>query len=76
METMERIHALTVTPDGRFVITGGEKGALTVRHTHDLRVHRRMEMVHAPITAIAVTEEHCFIVGLQDGTLLLWSPSV
>ena len=26
-------------------------------------------------TALVVTEEHCFVVGLQDGTLLLWSPA-
>jgi hypothetical protein len=40
-----------------------------------LQVYRRLEQVHAPITAMVVTEEHCFLVGLQDGSLILWSPS-
>ena len=48
---------------------------VVVRHLHNLSVHRRLEAAHAPITAMAVTEEHCFVVGLQDGSLLLWSPS-
>jgi hypothetical protein len=74
-ETSERIHALAVTADGRFVVTGGEKCSLVVRHMHNLKVHRRMETMASPITALAVTEEHCFVVGLQDGTLLLWSPA-
>jgi hypothetical protein len=50
VETGERVHALAVTADGRFVVTGGEKCALVVREIHNLKVHRRMETMASPIT--------------------------
>lgn len=50
VETGERVHALAVTTDGRFVVTGGEKCSLVVREMHNLQVHRRMETMASPIT--------------------------
>ncbi|KAK3235248.1 hypothetical protein CYMTET_54533 [Cymbomonas tetramitiformis] len=73
-DTCERLNALATTNDGKFVVTGGEKGIVIVRHSHNLQIHCRFEGAHAPITALAVTEEQCFVVGLADGSLLLWSP--
>mmetsp|Transcript_3494 Transcript_3494/g.4720 ORF Transcript_3494/g.4720 Transcript_3494/m.4720 type:complete len:189 (+) Transcript_3494:765-1331(+) len=75
VESCERVMAAACTQDGRFLVTGGEQGVLLVRHVHDLSLHRRYQQLHAPITALVVSVEHCVIVGLQDGSLLLWAPT-
>ena len=48
--TAERLHALVVTRDGRFLVTGGEKGAVVVRCTHDLTPWARYDGPGAAIT--------------------------
>lgn len=37
-ECSERLSALAVSPDGRFLLTGGAKGAITLRWLHSLQV--------------------------------------
>eukprot|EP00854_Cymbomonas_tetramitiformis_P008121 gene8121-9651_t len=49
-DTCERLNALATTNDGKFVVTGGEKGIVIVRHSHNLQIHCRFEGAHAPIT--------------------------
>ena len=38
VEGSEKLHALRLTPDGRFLLTAGAKGVLTLRWAHSLQV--------------------------------------
>jgi uncharacterized protein YigE (DUF2233 family) len=37
-EGNERLNALAVTPDGRFVLTGGQRGVISLHWLHSLQV--------------------------------------
>ena len=41
-EGTEKLHALTVSPDGSFLLSGGAKGVLSIRHAHSLQVGVRL----------------------------------
>ena len=72
----ERLHALTLSPDGRFLVTGGEKGAVVVRNCHDLRVCARYDGPGPAVTALRTTTEECIVGGLADGRIAVWAPGV
>ena len=72
----ERLHALTLSPDGRFLVTGGEKGAVVVRNCHDLRVCARYDGPGPAVTALRTTPEECIVGGLADGRIAVWAPGV
>ena len=72
----ERLHALVVTRDGRFLVSGGEKGAAVVRCVHDLSVWARYDGPGPAITSLRVTPEECLVAGMADGRLAVWAPIV
>jgi len=72
----ERLHALTLSPDGRFLVTGGEKGAVVVRNCHNLRVCARYDGPGPAVTALRTTPEECIVGGLADGRIAVWAPGV
>ena len=74
--TTERLHALVATRDGRHLVTGGEKGAVVVRCTHNLSPWARYDGPGPAITSLFVTPEECLIAGMADGRLAVWAPVV
>jgi|AntAceMinimDraft_12_1070368.scaffolds.fasta_scaffold61290_1 hypothetical protein len=56
--------------------TGGEKGAVVVRCTHNLSPWARYDGPGPAITALWVTPEECLIAGMADGRLAVWAPVV
>ncbi|KAK9824084.1 hypothetical protein WJX72_007613 [[Myrmecia] bisecta] len=73
-EGTEKLRALAVSPDGRFLLTGGAKGTVTLRWLHSLQVVLRYEGGRGPITSLAVTPEDCILGGTLDGCLLVFTP--
>ena len=59
----ERLHALALTPDERYLVTGGEKGAVVVRGAHDLAPWARYDGPGPAITAMHVTADDCVVGG-------------
>eukprot|EP00897_Mesotaenium_endlicherianum_P007795 jgi/Mesen1/7043/ME000369S06370 len=72
-EANGRLSSVCVSHCGEFVVTGGDTGQVVVRWAHSLEVVRRYDGVGVPVTSMAVTPEDCFIVGLRDGTILVYS---
>ena len=69
----ERLHALALTPDERYLVTGGEKGAVVVRGAHDLAPWARYDGPGPAITAMHVTADDCVVGGLADGRIAVWA---
>lgn len=72
-EANGRLSCIAASASGDFIVTGGERGSIVVRWVHDLQIVRRYEGTGVPITSLHVTPEDCFLVGLQDGSLLIYS---
>lgn len=71
----ERICALCVTWDERFLVMGGEKGVVAIRTTHDLFPWARLDGANCAITAIAVAKGDGVVIGgLADGRIAVWAP--
>jgi WD40 repeat protein len=69
----ERVLALAVTSDVRVAVTGGERGAATVRFAHDLAVAARYDGPGPPVTALVVADGDVIVGGLADGRLAVWA---
>eukprot|EP00850_Spirogloea_muscicola_P005743 SM000026S08992 [mRNA] locus=s26:1003027:1021649:+ [translate_table: standard] len=72
-ESFGRLACLRLSACGEFLVTGGELGQVVVWRLHSLQVVRRYEGRGVPITSLTVTPEDCFLVGLQDGTMLVFA---
>lgn len=72
-EANGRLSCMAISGSGDFLVTGGERGSIVVRWVHNLEVVRRYEGTGVAITSLHVTPEDCFLVGLQDGSLLIYS---
>ncbi|KAK9837038.1 hypothetical protein WJX84_000368 [Apatococcus fuscideae] len=73
-EGNERLKAMVVSPDGRFLLTGGCKGFITLRWLHSMEVVLKYDAGRGPITALAVTAEDCILAGTQDGCMMVFAP--
>eukprot|EP00850_Spirogloea_muscicola_P002934 SM000011S19112 [mRNA] locus=s11:883394:901254:- [translate_table: standard] len=72
-ESFGRLACLRLSACGEFLVTGGELGQVVLWKLHSLQVVRRYEGRGVPITSLTVTPEDCFLVGLQDGTMLVFA---
>lgn len=72
--TGELVHNMQVACQGRFLLTVGSLGIITMRWLHSLEPVIRYEGGRGPLTALAVTADECFIVGSETGALLIYSP--
>eukprot|EP00245_Coleochaete_scutata_P014708 TRINITY_DN6358_c0_g4_i1.p1 TRINITY_DN6358_c0_g4~~TRINITY_DN6358_c0_g4_i1.p1 ORF type:complete len:177 (+),score=20.36 TRINITY_DN6358_c0_g4_i1:46-531(+) len=73
IDACDRLTCLAASTCGHFILSGGEKGVVVARWMHSLEVVRRYEGKGVPITALTLTPEDCFLVGLRDGNLLIFS---
>ena len=60
-EGTEKLHALRVSPDGRFLLSGGAKGVLTLRHAHSLQVC----LIAGHVTGL---RGPCFLPGIHTSS--------
>jgi len=71
-EETERIADMIVTPDGKYIITGGNRKIVTVRNVHDLRVVAKIK-VESPIFSLAMAGSRHVLIGVDVGFLVLHS---
>ena len=78
VDAQERLNDMVVTPDGEFLVTGGEKGQVVVRATKDLRVCSVLDLaMHGQIRSIAMTPEDLnpipqfLFIGSDDGMITI-----
>ena len=65
---MERLTSLALTRDGKYLVSGGERGFVVVRETYSLEVVKRFPAVDAAIRSLCLTaKEDMACVGLADG---------
>ncbi|KAL3684694.1 hypothetical protein R1sor_002716 [Riccia sorocarpa] len=72
-ETNGRINCMELSSCGEFIVYGGDHGQIVVRSLYTLEVIRKYEGTSSPVTALAMTPEDCFLVGTQEGDLLVYS---
>eukprot|EP00898_Chlorokybus_atmophyticus_P002244 jgi/Chlat1/301/Chrsp1S08783 len=72
-DAAERLTVLSISADGNYLLTGGERGCITARLLPSLKVARKYEGTGVTICSLSVTPEDCFLAGLQDGSLLVFS---
>ena len=53
-EGTERLHAMTLSPDGRLCLSGGAKGGVPLRGLHSLQVGGPRGPVHTGCTCLAI----------------------
>ncbi|KAH7332120.1 hypothetical protein KP509_20G069100 [Ceratopteris richardii] len=68
-----RINCMKLSSCGEFLICGGDQGQLVLRSVYSLEIIRRYDGTNIPIISIAVTPDDCFLAGLNDGSLLIYS---
>ncbi|KAK9836952.1 hypothetical protein WJX81_002248 [Elliptochloris bilobata] len=73
-EVTERLAAMAPSPCGRFLVTGGARGAVTLLWLHSLEGVMRYEGGCGPVTALCVTAEQCIAAGTASGALLVFAP--
>eukprot|EP00743_Colponemidia_sp_Colp-15_P011451 GILK01012779.1.p1 GENE.GILK01012779.1~~GILK01012779.1.p1 ORF type:complete len:1306 (+),score=251.28 GILK01012779.1:285-3920(+) len=74
VDAHERIHAMSFSQDGEFLITGGSRRLVVVRSTHNLQMITRFEGADSPIRSLHLTPgEHGVIAGLQSGHMCLFA---
>ncbi|EIE23680.1 beach-domain-containing protein [Coccomyxa subellipsoidea C-169] len=70
----ERLAALAISPDGHFLLTGGQRGVASLHWLHSLECVVKYDGGRGPITALSVSAEECVVAGTQGGALLVFSP--
>ncbi|MCO5593152.1 hypothetical protein L7F22_047158 [Adiantum nelumboides] len=68
-----RMNCIEISSCGEFLVCGGDQGQIVVRSIYTLEVVRRYEGMNTAILSLSVTPEDCFLAGLQDGSLLIYS---
>jgi WD40 repeat protein len=64
---------MEVSHCGEFLVCGGEQGQVVVYIIQTLEVVRRYDGTGVSISSLTVTPEDCFLVGTQDGSLMVFS---
>ncbi|KAJ7525246.1 hypothetical protein O6H91_17G043300 [Diphasiastrum complanatum] len=72
-ETNGRLNCMKISSCGESLVHGGDQGQIFVRNMHSLDIVRRYDGTGVAITTLFVTPEDCFLVGTQDGSLLVYS---
>ncbi|BBM99563.1 hypothetical protein MPTK1_1g22060 [Marchantia polymorpha subsp. ruderalis] len=72
-ETNGRVNCMELSSCGEFIVYGGDNGQIVVRSMYTLEVIRKYDGTTSPVTALVVTPEDCFLVGTQEGDLVVYS---
>jgi WD40 repeat protein len=72
-ETNGRINCMELSSCGEFLVCSGDKGQIILRSMHSLEIVSRYDAMGKVILSLSVTPEDCFLVGTQDGSLLVYS---
>ena len=72
-ESNGRINCLEVSSCGEFLLCGGDQSQIILRSIYTLDVIRKYDASNVPILSLSITPEDCFLVGMQDGSLLIYS---
>ena len=73
----EAFDTVCVTRDERHVLIGNRRGDITARASHDLSVRAQINVSNVGVASIqTVGRDECLLVGLLDGRLCLWSPTL
>lgn len=68
-----QVNGMDISWCGDFLICGGDQGLVVVRNIHTLETVRKYDGTQVPISSLTATPEDCFLVGTQDGSLLVFS---
>ena len=72
-DSKERLSCLTLTQNGKYLITGGQQGSIFCRNAQNLEIIYRWS-AESPIVSIEITsDEQRILAGLEDGRLLVLS---
>ncbi|XP_057837661.2 BEACH domain-containing protein B isoform X1 [Cryptomeria japonica] len=72
-ESNGRVNCMHLSSCGEFLVCSGDKGQVILRSMHSLEVLKRYDTMGRVIVSLLVTPEDCFLVGTQDGSLLVYS---
>eukprot|EP01018_Ginkgo_biloba_P014188 Gb_28819 [translate_table: standard] len=72
-ESNGRVNCMDLSSCGEFLVCAGDQGQLIMRSVHSLEIVRRYDAIGKVILSLTVTPEDCFLVGTQDGSLLVYS---
>ncbi|KAH9329817.1 hypothetical protein KI387_001925, partial [Taxus chinensis] len=72
-ESNGRVNCMNLSSCGEFLVCSGDKGQVILRSMHSLEVLKRYDAMGKVIVSLSVTPEDCFLVGTQDGSLLVYS---
>jgi len=67
----ERLNHMIITRDGEFIITGGEKGSVVLRHLHNLKFAHKFSVQNVVCSLVITPDEKHLHVGLDNGKLLI-----
>lgn len=70
----ERLYTMMFSENGEFLVTGGDRGVVQIRTTHNLKVAHRFNKAEGTIRSLACTpnEQH-LLVGLQTGHVQIYA---
>jgi len=71
-ELSDRVNQLTISQDSQYLITGEERGSVTVRYLHNLEVVHRFPG-NSPVTCLALTGDKHLFVGHRNGRLFIYA---
>lgn len=70
----EVLHDMRTAAGGRYLLTAGSMGAVTIRSLATLElVMRYGDGAHGPLTSLAVASDDSFMAGSERGSLLIFS---
>jgi len=70
----ERVNSFAFTSDNQHIILGGEKGNVSIRQVHDLKLKGKHTGKGVAIRSVMVTPEDCVIAGSQTGDIAVIAP--